>query len=170
MIYPRSTLAALFSAPVHPGKVVWIGLRPARRQQPLSVQTAMAEAGKGLVEDHYPGCGDGKRQITLIEAEGLAAIASYLRTGSIDPASLRRNLVTQGINLLALKDKRFRVGAALLEYTGECHPCSRMEENLGVGGYNAVRGHGGITARVLAGGEIRVGDVINVAEHAVPID
>mgnify|MGYP006196680143 CR=1 FL=1 len=87
-----------------------------------------------------------------------AAIASYLGLRSVEPTLLRRNIVIQGINLLALKHRQFRLGTAVLEYTGECHPCSRMEENLGTGGYNAVRGHGGITARVLAAGEVRIGD------------
>jgi MOSC domain-containing protein YiiM len=66
--------------------------------------------------------------------------------------------MVEGINLLALKDRRFRIGSALLEWSGECHPCSRMDETLGTGGYNAVRSHGGITARVLEGAVLRVGD------------
>ena len=63
-----------------------------------------------------------------------------------------------GINLLALKGQQFRLGDALLEYSGPCEPCSRMEDILGPGGYNAMRGHGGITARVLTGGPVRIDD------------
>ena len=85
-----------------------------------------------------------------------------LGKGNIDPAFTRRNLVVSGINLLALKDKQFYVGEVLLEYTGLCHPCTRMEENLGPGGYNAMRGHGGITARILNGGVIRMGDPVSL--------
>ena len=88
----------------------------------------------------------------------MAAIAGFLGREAVAPEELRRNLVIAGVNLLALKGRRFRLGAALLEYSGECHPCSRMEEVLGPGGYNAVRGHGGITARVVEGGVIRLGD------------
>jgi MOSC domain-containing protein YiiM len=73
---------------------------------------------------------------------------------------LRRNLVVSGVNLLALKGRRFLVGEAMLEGTGPCHPCSRMEEALGPGGLNAMRGHGGLNARVLQGGLIRLGAAV----------
>ena len=76
----------------------------------------------------------------------------------IDPLLLRRNIVVEGLNLQSLKGKQFKIGDAILEYTGECHPCSRMEENLGTGGYNAMRGHGGITAKILTSGHISIGE------------
>jgi MOSC domain-containing protein YiiM len=85
-------------------------------------------------------------------------MAAILRRDCIDPALLRRNLVVAMVNLLALKDQHFEVGEALLYGTGLCQPCSRMEENLGVGGYNAMRGHGGITAKIVKSGKIRCGD------------
>jgi MOSC domain-containing protein YiiM len=143
-------------APMRPGRVVWIGLRPARRAPVQVVDAADLETGLGIVGDRY-GRKDGGRQVTLIAAESLAAIAGYLGLEAVDPQALRRNFVVEGINLLALKERRFRIGEALLETSGECHPCSRMEETLGVGGYNAVRGLGGINARVLEGGRAWVG-------------
>ena len=165
MINSNSSLFALFQAPMNPGNVLWIGVRPERHAALHALEAVTAEAGKGLVGDRYKSKTNGARQVTLIEAESLAAIASYMQCDTIDPGLLRRNIVVQGINLFALKNKRFRIGTALLEYTGECHPCSRMEENLGIGGYNAVRGHGGITARILESGVIALGDKLNVAEQ-----
>ena len=79
---------------------------------------------------------------------------------------LRRNLVVEGINLLALKKQKFRIGGAVFLTTGLCHPCSRMEKVLGYGGYNAMRGHGGITAQVIIDGMIHIDDqFIPLPEH-----
>lgn len=142
---------------MRPGRVVWIGLRPARRQPMLPVESARLDIADGLIGDHYSSRTGGARHLTLIQAEHLAAIAGHLGRETVRPEELRRNIVVSGINLLALKGRRFALGEALLEWTGECHPCSRMEEILGPGGYNAVRGHGGITARVLEGGEVELG-------------
>lgn len=73
----------------------------------------------------------------------------------------------QGINHFALKDKRFRVQPIWLEFIGKYHPCSRMEENLGTGGYNAVCGNGGITSEEVTEGRIDVGDSVKVEEHGL---
>nr|WP_294529564.1 MOSC domain-containing protein [uncultured Rhodopila sp.] len=157
---PASPLARLLDAPPRPGVVVWIGLRPARHKPLVPVETADMEPEHGLGGDHYRSRATGSRQVTLIQSEHLAAIAGYLGLRQVEPGRLRRNIVVSGINLLALKGRRFRLGTAVLLYTGECHPCSRMEVEFGTGGYNAVRGHGGITARLLSAGQVRLGDPI----------
>lgn len=142
------------------GKVEWIGLRPARRVGIVSVETVEVTE-KGLTGDRYQKM-NGKRQVTLIQAEHLTAVGQLMQQQkTVDPQETRRNLVISGINLNALKNQQFQIGSAVvLEGTGYCHPCSRMEENLGPGGYNAMRGHGGITARILQTGTIRVGDSV----------
>lgn len=145
------------------GRLDWIGLRPRSRVVMLTVQAAEASRDRGLVGDrHLLRGGGGKRQVTLIQAEHIVAVAHMVGRDNINPGILRRNLVVSGVNLLALKDHQFRIGAAAFRFTGLCHPCSRMEEALGRGGYNAMRGHGGITAAVIAEGTIRVGDSVEV--------
>jgi len=153
----QKSIAYLTSQNAQAGEVVWMGVRPARAADLQSVVKVEAVASQGLEGDHYSSKG-GKRQVTLIQQEHITAVASMVGANEIHPGLLRRNIVIKGLNLLALKDKKFQLGEAVLEYTGLCHPCSRMEENLGEGGYNAMRGHGGITARILEGGLISIDD------------
>ena len=138
--------------------------RPASRTtgaRSIAVDEVTAVEGRGLEGDRYRRKG-GKRQVTLMQAEHLPVIASLLGRDEIDPALLRRNIAVRGINLLALKKQRFQIGDAVFEGTGLCHPCSRMEETFGPGGYNAVRGHGGLTARVVQEGRISIGDMVRL--------
>lgn len=164
------TLKELLRTLPQRGRVEWIGLRPGRELPMVVVQEVEIAIGKGLVGDRYRGHPDSKRQVTLVQAEHLVTMGSLLGRAPIDPALVRRNFVIGGINLLALQHARFRVGPVLLEGSGPCHPCSRMEAALGPGGYNAMRGHGGITARVLEPGKVRVGDEVALAsdESAAP--
>lgn len=159
MLTPGSKLRTLMDAPVRPGQIRWIGLRPARHAPMIVVDDAALDPQAGLLGDHYSGR-SGARHLSLIAEESIAAIAAYLGRDALPPELLRRNVVVAGMNLLALKERRFRLGTARLEYAGDCHPCSRMETLLGPGGYNAVRGHGGILARVLEPGAIRRGDAL----------
>ena len=124
----------------------------------VELKTVRLLPNQGLEGDRFKGRIGSARQVTLIQKEHLDVIAACLHRESLSPVFLRRNLVVSGINLLALKDRAFRVGEALLEFSGLCHPCSKMEIQLGAGGYNAMRGHGGITARVLEPGDVGIGN------------
>ena len=142
------------------GEVNWIGLSPGRRQPLQEVEQARVEVSTGFEGDHHARKGRGTRQVTLIQAEHLAAVGAMLGRTPVHPRELRRNLSIRGISVWALQDRVFRVGEVLLKGTGTCNPCARMEEALGPGGYLAMRGHGGITATVLEGGILRVGDPV----------
>jgi MOSC domain-containing protein YiiM len=154
-----SALGQLMATLPRAGRVEWIGLRPARDVLMHEINKVHAEAGKGLIGDRYAS-GSGKRGITLIQSEHLPAIAALSGHATVNPQLLRRNLVVSGIPLIALKGRRFRIGDVLLEGTDDCDPCSRMEIALGPGGYNAMRGHGGLCARIVEGGTIRIGDAL----------
>ncbi|WP_170402508.1 MOSC domain-containing protein [Ruegeria arenilitoris] len=150
------SLRHLIAGWAQPGRIDWIGLRPERRVGMIVVDEALISAG-GLDGDRSRA---GKRAVTLIQQEHLAAIGSFLGQGPVAPEVLRRNLVVSGINLAALKGREVQVGDAILRFTVICAPCSRMEEALGKGGYSAVRGHGGWCAEVVQPGRVRQGDPV----------
>ena len=160
------TIRELNAPPHIAGRVEAIIVRGSPREAARSIAATVAVAGIGLADDRLGQRGEAElstRQVTLIQHEHLPVMAQLAQVSAVDAVALRRNLVISGINLLALKNARLQVGEALLEIVGPCQPCSRMEEAIGPGGYAAMRGHGGMTARVLTGGPIRVGDAVRAA-------
>jgi len=160
-----STRALLDRVPQE-GRLTTILLRPQRGDPSHAVEQVEVVAGLGLVGDHR--CvgrspdPSAKRQVTLLQAEHLPVVAALLGRDDLDPTLLRRNLIVAGINLASLHDRRFRIGDIVIEGTGWCHPCSQMEQALGPGGFQAMRGHGGITARLMTDGVLTVGDPVTV--------
>jgi MOSC domain-containing protein YiiM len=154
------------------GRLEQIFLRPERHAPVVACESTEVIPGRGLQGDHRaarkPNANSsGKRHVTLLQHEHLPVIAALMGLPTVNPALLRRNLVVSGINLLAAQamfknePMVLHLGQdVVLEITGLCDPCARMEQVLGVGGFNAMRGHGGVNARILAGGTIRVGDAV----------
>lgn len=168
------TIDELTSRHPHQGRIDAIVLRSARNAAAALADEAQLEPGRGLIGDHRarrqprPGA-SGRREITLFQAEHLPLLALWAKSEALDVTTLRRNLVVSGLNLLSMRSPRregtvhWRIGdAAVIEITGPCDPCSKMEQAIGEGAYNAMRGHGGVTARIIQGGMIRVGDLISV--------
>lgn len=156
------------------GRIETIILRPARGEPAILVDEACAEPGRGLFGDRCAntaraGKQSTKRELTLFQAEHLPLVASWCGLTELQPSRLRRNLVISGLNLIAMRSPfadvvfEWIVGdEVIIQITGPCDPCSKMAAELGLGSYNALRGHGGMTARILSGGLIRVGDSVRL--------
>ncbi len=144
------------------GKIEWIGLRNKTNKDILQVKTAELLLDHGLVGDKSAQKPGGKRQVTLIQAEYFAVMESLLHKKEILPETLRRNIVVSGVNLSILLRHNLKINDVVLEITGNCAPCKKMEETLGYGGFNAMRNHGGVNAMVRKGGIINVGDEVEV--------
>ncbi|MCX7397718.1 MAG: MOSC domain-containing protein [Planctomycetales bacterium] len=154
-------LKELLSTNTFQGKVDWIGISSGPRSEIKSQDSVRIVTGGVEGDHHCRPTRKSKRQVTLIQAEHIPVVEAILGRGKIDPSLLRRNIVVSGINLAALKYQTFRIGTAVLEGSGNCPPCSRMEENLGPGGYASMLAHGGITAVVVSEGIVSLGDTVS---------
>lgn len=164
----QQTLFNRLTIGLPPGRLQWIGLRPARREPMVEVTRVRAIAGLGLEGDRRCQGREGSaRQVTLISSEFIEQIRHYLGRDALSPALLRRNLVVSGINLNALRHQEFVIGEVRLRATALCHPCRRMEEALGRGGVAAMLGHGGLCAQILTDGEIACGDRVEKIDQTV---
>ncbi len=143
------------------GTVKNILLRPERVKPPIFVQFAVAIENFGLEGDHYKKS-NGTRQITLIEQDHLDNAAQILDT-RVSALQTRRNIVVMDLRLNELPIYcKLAIGEIIIQKTGLCPPCGRMNENLGPGGQAALKDKGGITAKILKGGRFKVGDSIEI--------
>jgi MOSC domain-containing protein YiiM len=163
-----SSTRELLEAVPQIGRLQDILIRREKHGEVVRVARAHVIDGLGLDGDHRATRRTpdprSKRHVSLLQAEHLPVIAALIGREALDAVELRRNLVVAGINLASLRNRRFRVGSVVFDGTGPCHPCSRMEAALGSGGFQALRGHGGITARVVSGGSLSVGDAVEVVD------
>jgi MOSC domain-containing protein YiiM len=100
-------------------------------------------------------------EVTLIELEDLDYIQNELGI-RVSNGEHRRNIVTRGIRLEDLRRKRFRIGETVLEYDRPRPPCRHIQDLTEPGMTRALKGRGGICARVVEAGKIRAQDAIKV--------
>ena len=148
------------------GTVVCLHVSSERGGRIRSVEEVRAVAGRGLEGDRYfrpnePGSGSTKpdREVTLIETEALEALARDYGV-AMEPWETRRNVATRGVALNHLVGRRFRVGDATLQGIRLCEPCGYMERLSGKAVRPGLVHRGGLRARILTEGTIRVGDPV----------
>jgi hypothetical protein len=156
--------AASSGATTATGTVTAIVLAPAAEAPLRSVERAQAIAGRGLLGDRYadgagtfsPGGGRG-HDLTLVAAE-------VLEDAGLEPVEARRNVIVRGVDLDALRGRRFRIGAVQCLGQRRCEPCAHLERLTRPGILRALAHRGGLRADILRSGDLCVGDPVEALE------
>jgi hypothetical protein len=157
-------LGASLPVTPEPGTIVGIYTAPSGGAPMEQQGSVIVVPGVGIVGDRYA-LGTGQwsdprwhdKEITLFEAE-------VAESAGIEPYQARRNLVTRGIELYGLVGVRFRIGEALIAGVRACDPCRYIQQLNGISGLTKKLAgeRGGLRARVIEGGKVRLGDRIEV--------
>ena len=149
-----------------PGKLEWIGVREVQGNI-KSLDSVLAIKGEGLEGDKITSKKSKKRQVTLMQKEHISVILSLAQEK--DQSRIRkiqyyfkRNLLISKCNVQNLKGKIFTIGDAKFLGTGDCKPCKKIENLLGVSMLDAMQGMGGITALVAESGIIKINDQLKL--------
>jgi len=150
-----------------PGRLIGIARKSRPRGDVETIDHAAVDIETGMNGDFRgairPGK-SGRRQITIMAAEDWAATIAELGV-TVSWERRRVNLLSEGIVLPREPGARLRIGKILIEITGECDPCSRMEEvATGLKAALTPEWRGGRIARVIEGGDIAIGDDIHLGE------
>lgn len=155
------------------GEVVGIFISPEAGAEMRSVESVNAVAGRGLEGDRYfekagtftKEVVGSTRECTLVESEAIAALSRDYET-EIALGDTRRNIVTSGVPLNHLIGVRFSIGEVTLEGVKLCEPCGHLERLVGQPIKPGLVHRGGLRARIIESGQIKVGDVIEGEEEA----
>lgn len=153
---------------VSPGHNYWFhsrdpadGVGPHPTSYPEQVDVV---ADEGIPGDRFFGSSSSLASaVSFIAAEAVEAVEDELglARGSVDARQARRNVVTRGINLNALRHSTFTLdtgdGPITFEAAGETSPCTWMDDRLAPGARDALRGRGGLRALPRTSGVLRIG-------------
>lgn len=115
-------------------------------------------AGRGIRGDRFFDYkSDYKGQITFFSSEVFAEVCRAVGVGGESPGAARRNVLTEGVDLNALIGQRFTVQGVEFEGVCECSPCYWMDRAIAAGAEAALKGRGGLRARILTSGVLRAG-------------
>lgn len=122
----------------------------------IEVRSARCVAGRGIEGDRFFDFkNDYKGQITFFAMEVYQRLCDELQVANRSPAAFRRNVVTEGLDLGALIGTEFVLQGVRFLGTAECTPCYWMDTAFAPGAEEALRGTGGLRAKILKDGVLR---------------
>jgi len=152
------------------GRLIAIAIARKAKGPMEKVEAIEVVEGEGLRGDRY-GAGIGaaqfkgrrspEKEVTLIAREAIEAANDEFNY-TIEHLDTRRNLLTEGVELNELVGTTFRVGEVVLKGLELCEPCGYLEKRTFAGIKVALKKRGGLRCCVVQGGEVRVGDWVEV--------
>jgi len=144
-------------------EVIKIGVTKNHNQEIIEVNQISLIADKGIVGDrHFRDYNDPFNQLSIIESENIDEY-NFRNKLNIPHLNFRRNIVTKGIRLNDLVEKRIKIGSVNLEVIDLCRPCRHLSEKLERNDIiKEFLRKGGIRCQIINNGEISLGDQIKI--------
>lgn len=122
----------------------------------LEVPEVECVAGQGLVGDRFFGFKENyKGQVTFLSDEVFQDVCRTLHVTGKSPGIMRRNIITEGVDLNTLIGQKFTAQGVEFEGVSECTPCYWMDGAIAPGAEHSLQGRGGLRARILTSGKLR---------------
>ena len=144
-------------------EVIKIGVTKNHNQEINEVNEITLIADKGIVGDrHFRDYNDPFNQLSIIESENIDEY-NFRNKLNIPHLNFRRNIVTKGIRLNDLVEKRIKIGSVNLEVIDLCRPCRHLSEKLERNDIiKEFLRKGGIRCQIINNGKISLGDQIKI--------
>jgi MOSC domain-containing protein YiiM len=154
-VAPQIRVERLFISPGH--NFFGHHQQPPGENPTVEVPEIQCVAGHGIEGDRFFDFKkDYKGQITFFSGEIFEAVCQKLGAEQKSPGITRRNVITRGADLNLLIGKKFEIQGVQFEGVCECSPCYWMDQAIAAGAETALRGNGGLRAKILSDGKIRV--------------
>jgi len=126
----------------------------------FEVDSIECVAGHGISGDRFFDYRESyKGQITFFSSEVYAQLCKALDVHDKPPSSVRRNVITRGVDLNTLIETEFELQGVRFRGIEECRPCYWMDQAFGPGAERFLKGQGGLRAIILTDGNLRVDGV-----------
>jgi MOSC domain-containing protein YiiM len=152
----RMTIAHIYISPEH--NFFGHHEQPPGDAPMVEVDSVECVAGKGLRGDRFFAYKENyKGQVTFFSLETYDRVCEQFQVSHRDSSVFRRNIIVSGVDLNSLIGEEFELQGVRFLGTQECSPCHWMDLAFAEGAERALKGHGGLRARILTDGVLRRG-------------
>jgi len=131
--------------------------KPAGKNVMVECEQIECIAGKGVIGDRFFDYKqDYKGQITFFSLEVYQSLLKKLGVEGVCPSAVRRNVVVSGVDLNSLIGQEFELQGVQFSGSAECSPCFWMDEAIAPGAEDFLQGQGGLRARILTDGVLKL--------------